>query len=261
MYTQSCINVAAGEEMPAAEVNEAVEILSLDIQRYTADADRQAGGITEQGVGVVARNEGVGAVQKGCLEPMTAPSTTFKYPMEMVKTFATTTIRGANGAVEEKDAERGDLPTKISIIQTEVSMISSVSITEIVILLAAEEKLGEAVRRTMSFAPTQDMSATNAEPQDLGQGVETALIASRQVNCVTALFRGQVDPDGDAGPGYRTRNVHTVPDALAGIRGMEETSLVKVKMREDEAEAVHLTCCLGKVPRTKRGPRRRIPTE
>ena len=136
-------------------------------------------------------------------------------------------------------------------------MISSGGITEVVILFATGEKLGEAVkehsniqaavRRTMSFAPAldgtpsvQDMGRMNAEQRGAGQGVEASPAASKQVGCVTAPTQGRAGVTDDAKPGFCVMNVHTILGALAGTKQMAEAFPAEVREGDAEAAQPHV---------------------
>merc|ERR1719335_237779 len=192
---------------------------------------------------------------KFCDDEATAKEYAIKDSKEAIEEL-TATITDSKAVIESEDSKVGDLATKISDTESELSNAIAVRNkehdefvkTEKELLETTEELAGaqEAIKKSMSFIQARggkmsakDGEVLNAVIQSLGQIVEASFVTQKQKDHIAALLQSRADAQEDAEFGSGSMGeggVNAILDTLAEMEEKAEASLTEVRKGEAEAQ-------------------------
>merc|ERR1719478_1036914 len=192
---------------------------------------------------------------KFCDDEATAKEYAIKDSKEAIEEL-TATITDSKAIIESEDSKVGDLATKISDTESELSNAIAVRNkehdefvkTEKELLETTEELAGaqEAIKKSMSFIQARggkmsakDGEVLNAVVQSLGQIIEASFVSQKQKEHIAALLRTSADAQEDAEFGSGSMGeggVNAILDTLKEMEDKAEASLTEVRKGESEAQ-------------------------
>merc|ERR1719324_1086149 len=162
-------------------------------------------------------------------------------------------ITDSKAIIETEDSKVGDLATKIS--DTESELSTAVSLrnkehdtfvkTEKELLTTTEELSGaqDAIKKSMSFIQAQggkmssrDREVLNAVIQSLGTIVQASFVTPSQKDRVAALLQQHADAEEDAELGGEGGGVDAILETLADMEDKAAASLSEVRKGEQKAQ-------------------------
>merc|ERR1719478_776661 len=192
---------------------------------------------------------------KFCDDEATAKEYAIKDSKEAIEEL-TATITDSKAIIESEDSKVGDLATKISDTESELSNAIAVRNkehdefvkTEKELLETTEELAGaqEAIKKSMSFIQARggkmsakDGEVLNAVVQSLGQIIEASFVTQKQKDHIAALLQSSADAQEDAEFGSGSMGeggVNAILDTLKEMEDKAEASLTEVRKGESEGQ-------------------------
>jgi len=192
---------------------------------------------------------------KFCDDEATAKEYAIKDSKEAIEEL-TATITDSKAIIESEDSKVGDLATKISDTESELSNAIAVRNkehdefvkTEKELLETTEELAGaqEAIKKSMSFIQARggkmsakDGEVLNAVVQSLGQIIEASFVTQKQKDHIAALLQSSADAQEDAEFGSGSMGeggVQAILDTLKEMEDKAEASLTEVRKGESEGQ-------------------------
>merc|ERR1719230_1266935 len=192
---------------------------------------------------------------KFCDDEATAKEYAIKDSKEAIEEL-TATITDSKAIIESEDSKVGDLTTKISDTESELSNAVAVRNkehdefvkTEKELLETTEELAGaqEAIKKSMAFIQARggkmsakDGEVLNAVVQSLGQIIEASFVTQKQKDHIAALLQSSADAQEDAEFGSGSMGeggVNAILDTLKEMEDKAEASLTEVRKGESEAQ-------------------------
>jgi len=192
---------------------------------------------------------------KFCDDEATAKEYAIKDSKEAIEEL-TATITDSKAIIESEDSKVGDLTTKISDTESELSNAVAVRNkehdefvkTEKELLETTEELAGAqaAIKKSMSFIQARggkmsakDGEVLNAVVQSLGQIIEASFVTQKQKDHIAALLQSSADAQEDAEFGSGSMGeggVNAILDTLKEMEDKAEASLTEVRKGESEGQ-------------------------
>jgi len=194
---------------------------------------------------------------KFCDDEATEKTYSIKDSKESIEEFSATVLE-SQGTIETETAKTGDLSTKISDLEAEVSEAVALRKSEKETFMKAEKELvetteelsgaQEAIKKSMALIQTrggkvssQDRQVLNAVIESLGQIVEASFVTQKQKDHIAALLQSRADAEEDAeySLSAHTMNVDAIMETLADMEDKSEASLNEARKGETEAQQSH----------------------
>merc|ERR1719453_471538 len=190
---------------------------------------------------------------KFCDDEAVAKEYAIKDSKEAIEEY-TATITDSKAIIETEDAKVGDLSTKISDTESELSQSVTMRnkehdnfvVTEKELLSTTEELSGaqEQIKKSLSFIQaqggkmsTRDREVMNAVVASLGQIVEASFVTQKQKDHIASLLQQRADAEEDAELGSMGEGgADAILSTLAEMEARTRFSLTEVRKGEAEAQ-------------------------